>query len=67
MPHVAAADHWNLERHLASDRRFDVRIGFAGELLYDFHDAETGQRQIGLLQYEALRLKNDADQARGRF
>ena len=63
MPNLVAADHWNIERHLASDRRFDVRMGFAGERYYDFHDPDTGESRVGLLQYEALRLKNDLDEA----
>jgi hypothetical protein len=66
VPDPADSDHRNIERHLGSDTRFVVRVGSAGERLYDFDDPETGERREGLLTHEALRLKNDLDEAVGR-
>ena len=60
MPDIAAADHRNLERFIASDPRFHPQHRW-GQWHIDFHDPRTGERRTGLLQYEALRLKADLD------
>lgn len=67
MPTVSSADNWNLERHVGSDPRFHPYFDSFRTHRYDFHDPETGERRRGLLLYEALRLKNDLDEAAGRL
>jgi hypothetical protein len=61
VPDNAAEDRRNLERFIASDLRFDPRLDRWGQWRIDFHDPRTGERQVGLLQYEAVRLKAELD------
>ena len=60
-PDNAAADQRNLERFIATDPRFDPRRDPWGQWHIDFHDPRTGERKVGLLQYEAVRLKGELD------
>jgi hypothetical protein len=64
---TSEADRLNHERHIARDGRFLRRTDSAGRALSDFHDAETEERQRGLLLRAALKLKNDGDEAAGRL
>ena len=63
MTHPREGDHWNLERYLASDRRFTphppIRPGATP--LYDFRDQATGEERLRLAQWEAVRLKGERD------
>jgi hypothetical protein len=62
---LADCDNRNIERHIASDRRFHPRqIRWSSGLTsweIDFYDPATGDRQTSLTQAEALSLKNELD------